>query len=825
MKTLYKTTLRILKYNKKRTFVTILGVILSSILMFGIGLMFSTMRENLLVEARRSGGYQHVTFVNMTPEKMTAFPSDKIDWLVEYQTLETIETINGIANLIAIEDVPAGSFELLSGRLPKKEQEILISSGYQKKNHLPVGSVMELENGRFYQVVGVYKESKIFYYEEKENNQREFFYTYQELSGPRTVALIYQDPKDAYQEIDKVAAKLELPYEMVMGEKQYEGVSINGNLLMLYGSIRDSSKMAMMVCLLIIVLSIFAICCYVVIYNSFSISTAERKKIYGVLKSEGVSYKQLVRATRLEVLIIGIIAISIAFVLSLGLVGVVLFILNKVVHEIGVSPFKVAIYPLFIIISLFFIWATLYISAMAPVYKTVKRSPIELLRQNSDIKIKKKHKLRKNKTKKRPLFGVLGNLAFKNFKRDQKKYKVTIVSLCISLILFMTFGTIIKQLINELNSQERTPGYQIYLYLPYSKHQESILNQIIHLEEIDDIYQKQKVFYYDDQIDPDEKEKGNLIGIVQVEDEVYEAYKKELGLTEDKIIFVNRKPIYHYNEEKSLYEFVRFDPVYPDPTTSTINLSQYIHPFPEIDSDLFPITFDNVFMTEKLPPVEENYTEDNAISWNSIILNEEQYQEFIYTQPSRIQEEATIKHLFIKTDSYKKLDNEIKDILGSLPAEERANITYENINMENYQIHIMILAVKIVLYSITFLIGLVAITNMVNTIHTNMILRSREIAILKSMGLSNRGLRKMVMWEGIYLALKTYLWGIPISLIIVMLIKAFYPISENEVFIFPYDYLLTSLLVIAVVIILTIGYSTKKIGKQNIIETIREDSI
>ena len=86
MKTLYKTTLRILKYNKKRTFVTILGVILSSILMFGIGLMFSTMRENLLVEARRSGGYQHVTFVNMTPEKMTAFPSDKIDWLVEYQT-------------------------------------------------------------------------------------------------------------------------------------------------------------------------------------------------------------------------------------------------------------------------------------------------------------------------------------------------------------------------------------------------------------------------------------------------------------------------------------------------------------------------------------------------------------------------------------------------------------------------------------------------------------------------------------------------------------------------------------------------------------------
>ena len=108
--------------------------------------------------------------------------------------------------------------------------------------------------------------------------------------------------------------------------------------------------------------------------------------------------------------------------------------------------------------------------------------------------------------------------------------KVTIVSLCISLILFMTFGTIIKQLINELNSQERTPGYQIYLYLPYSKHQESILNQISHLEEIDDIYQKQKVFYYDDQIDPDENEKGNLIGIVQVEDEVYEVYKKELAI-------------------------------------------------------------------------------------------------------------------------------------------------------------------------------------------------------------------------------------------------------------------------------------------------------
>ena len=272
-------------------------------------------------------------------------------------------------------------------------------------------------------------------------------------------------------------------------------------------------------------------------------------------------------------------------------------------------------------------------------------------------------------------------------------------------------------------------------------------------------------------------------------------------------------------------EFIRFDSIYPDSTTSTITLSQYIYPLTEIDSSLFPITFNKVFMTEKLPPIEENFTEDSTISWNSIILNEEQYQAFINSQPSQIQEEATIKHLFIQTDSYKKLDNEIKEILGSLPSLEQTNILYENINMENYQIHIMILAVKIVLYSITFLIGLVALTNMVNTIHTNMILRSREIAVLKSMGLSNRGLRKMVMWEGIYLALKTYLWGIPLSLIIVMLIKTFYPLSENEVFIFPYDYLLTSLLGIVVVIILTIGYSTRKIEKQNIIETIREDSI
>ena len=824
MKTLYKTTLRILKYNKKRTFVTILGVILSSILMFGIGLLFSTMRENLLVEARRNSGYQHVIFANMTPDKMNVFHQDKIKWQVEYQLLKTTETSNGIMNLIAIQDISDDTFQLSSGRLPRKEQEILISSGYQKKNHLPLGSVMELD-GHFYQVVGAYEESKIFYYEEKQNNLREFFYTYRELSGPRTLALIYKDPKEAYQEIDSAARALELPYEIVMGEKNYEGVSINSNLLMLYGSIRDSSKMAMMVCLLIVVLTIFAICCYVVIYNSFSISTSERKKLYGVLKSEGASYKQLVKATRLEVFVIGIIATMIGFVISLGLVGIVLLLLNRIVQEIGVSPFKVAIYPLFIVISLFFIWATLYISAMAPIYKTVKRSPIELLRQTSDIKIKKKHKKRKENPKKRPLFGVLGNLAFKNFKRDQKKYKVTIVSLCISLILFMTFGTIIKQLINELDSQERTPGYQIYLFLPYSKHQESMISQISQLEEIDDIYQKQRISYYDDQIEVEERPKGNLIGIVQIEDEEYEKYKKELDLTEDKIIFVNRKPIYRYNEEKRIYEFVRFDPIYPDSTTSTINLSQYIYPYAEIDSALFPITIDNIFMTEKLPPAEENYTDDIAISWNSIILNEEQYQEFILTQSPRIQEDATIKYLFIETDSYKKLDNEIKDILGNLPAEEQENIRYDNINMENYQIHIMILAVKVVLYSITLLIGLVAITNMVNTIHTNMILRSREIAVLKSMGLSNRGLRKMVMWEGIYLGLKTYLWGIPLSLIVVMLIKTFYPISENEEFIFPYDYLFIALLVIIVVIILTIGYSTRKIGKQNIIETIREDSI
>ena len=69
MNILNKLTIKHLKMNKKRTIVTIIGVILSTALMVGIGLLFSTIRDNTIKEIINNNGSQHV-IINMDYDKL-----------------------------------------------------------------------------------------------------------------------------------------------------------------------------------------------------------------------------------------------------------------------------------------------------------------------------------------------------------------------------------------------------------------------------------------------------------------------------------------------------------------------------------------------------------------------------------------------------------------------------------------------------------------------------------------------------------------------------------------------------------------------------------
>ena len=155
---------------------------------------------------------------------------------------------------------------------------------------------------------------------------------------------------------------------------------------------------------------------------------------------------------------------------------------------------------------------------------------------------------------------------------------------------------------------------------------------------------------------------------------------------------------------------------------------------------------------------------------------------------------------------------------------------YYGLTVFNYETYMkqeqrMLLVVKIFLYGFITVITLIGVTNIFNTITTNMILRSKEFAMLKSVGMSSKEFNKMIKLESIMYGAKSLLIGIPIGLLGSYAIFKSFTNSIDFGFIVPWQAIIISVIFVFIIVGLTMKYSLNKINKQNIIETIRQDNI
>ena len=138
----------------------------------------------------------------------------------------------------------------------------------------------------------------------------------------------------------------------------------------------------------------------------------------------------------------------------------------------------------------------------------------------------------------------------------------------------------------------------------------------------------------------------------------------------------------------------------------------------------------------------------------------------------------------------------------------------------------MYLAISIFIYGFIIVITLIGVTNIFNTITTNMRLRSKEFAMLKSIGMTKREFNRMVRLESIFYGLKSLIIGIPLGTIGGYLIfLAFNANNRKYEFIFPWLAILISIVFVFAIVWLIMRFSIAKVQKQNIIETIRKDNI
>ena len=848
MSILNRLTIKNLRLNKKRTIVTIIGIILSTALMVGIGLLFSSFQDLMIRDTIGYSGKYEAKYNDVDLIKLNDIKNKNFTYFYEKPIgFSKIESSNEYKPYMYITSVNREYFDelkLIEGDIPKNENEIVISNHVITNGGLDykVGDIVtftygsrnidgnitlansELVDGEFltnkgthtYKIVGIVDRSNFESY--SASGYTAFTVDVNSDNGNVNLYVMFNKNKNIIKQSEELAKEL-----------NYNGdINYNSTLLALYGESTYGNVMSSMGGMMIIMLSLVSIGCIIVIYNSFAISVMERKKEFGLLSSIGATKRQLSHTVFFEAVVVGVIGIILGILGAYIGIGCVILIINNLISDMLEYKLHLVTNPLFIIIPVIFMIIVIGVSAFIPSRRASKVSPIEAIRQNDDIKINKK-KIRTSKLVLK-LFGIEGEIALKNIKRNKKKYRVTIVSLFISIVLFISFSSYMNYTLNTASSvmgevpydyrisyfgddnnkealdkiNEIVKSSDVKEYVSYSVGNLSIIGNYTYSDEYLDFY---KSAYGDDGIKALNNLKYQSIYILVLDDNSYNKYKKLIGLDKDSIILLNKfKGVSYGNNKRVNYDI---------PVINNGNINIKICNFDDNDEDVDTTKYcnkniNNIFVTNKsFDLIEEfSYMDDFKL-----IVNKKLYD-------SILDGGTDFTQFNIISDNTNNIDKLTKEL------DKYNNVNYINIKESMKQTNNLILVVKILMYGFISLVTLIGVTSVFNTISTSMALRKREFAILRSIGLTRGGFNKMLFFESLFFGMKSLIFALPVSIGVTILIH--YSLSDMmsiSTIIIPWKAIIISIVSVFIIVLLTMMYSSSKIKKHNIIEQIREENI
>ena len=761
MKIMTRLTIKEILNNKKVFILCFISVLLSCILLFTVGLSFSTIRQNQINSVINIYGDHHAVIYNTTTLEKDKLNDDRI---LKYSYIFKIEN-----NLYSISDNFDLSFNL-NGKLPINNSEIIISSNKAYLDNLTIGSSLKIDDKK-YEVVGIYDS-----FELQKLNLDNIVITKEDEINSEAIYFVYlKSYKDIYNNIRDIAINL--------SDSKY---SINNSLLYYFAGADPNSNyvnnsdavyflLTMFMCL------ILAFIIFFIIYNAFSISVNEKKKKYTMYKSIGATPKQILYSVFLESIIVLIIAIPLGFILSLGLISLILFIINSMLEGIATNIYTVSVYPIFILVSLAFILVSTLLATLSIARMAGSINIIEEVRQSKKFKYKKENRLVKK------LFGISGQISANSVKRDRAKYRITTISVVIGIVLFLTATSLLSI---ALYSYEDSYAVSNTVYLSYA---ESDLNNISteyifdYINNLDSV--KDYVFY-----------KSGYYN--------YQTVNNEIGNI--SVIYVDSK---NYEMLKEKYQFDK---------AAVFNI---------LDDDKKAFNQENITLT--LTPTN-SYANQESFDVNAKVINESGFLEDIYPgvfttsiYPIMLLEQEKqidhITHVYLISDDYLKLDQEMQELI-----ENNERIYYLNYPAMYHEQVVLNNCVKLVIYIALGFIAFITAVSIIGTISSNLNLRRKEFAVLKSIGLSNKQFNKMIFYESLMLSLKSLLFGFLIFILIVSIFLRISMINENtfdslldlplSIFIPP---LIVCIIGVIVIVYLSFLIATHKIKKDNIVDILK----
>nr|WP_285852367.1 FtsX-like permease family protein [Robertmurraya korlensis] len=855
-------TIRHLKKNKRRTLVTIIGVIISVAMVTAVMTLGASFLDLLKRQAISMDGEWHVVYKDVNKEQIEIIQSDKETKKLVLSSDLGYAPLEGSQNVykpyLFVKAFSSDGFKqfpvtLSEGRLPENENEMVISDSIESNGKvslkigdqltLPVGNRMfidesgtkveydqqtslqmtegeiseELQNQvtREYTVVGVMK---------RVSWEPTFSPGYTVITYLDDSRLDEIDQVNAVVVLEKVNKSLFKHAEQLAKENNISRVDFNSALLRYHGVTDNDGLNRTLYSLLAIIMSVIMIGSVALIYNAFAISVSERARHLGMLSSVGATKRQKRNSVFFEGIIIGLISIPIGLLSGIVGMGVTFWFINQFLEgALGVSePLKVTITPYSMIGASVISMITIFISTFIPARKASKITAIDAIRQTSDIKLTSKAV----KTSKwiRRMFGLEAEIGLKNLKRNKGRYRVTVFSLVISIVLFLSVSFFTDSLKKSLVLSQGGVNYDIQVGA--DRVSETELADIFgNIQALPDVTSSSVTRRLDlTTLVEKEKVADELKGTLKYEDGKAPYFLVLTGLDEESLkkytdqVGIDVKPL---TDPEHISGIVVDTITYQDGQTGKFIEASGIH---AKVGESIKLMYDDYKAGEKIPLEDLEIaalTEQlpmGGFSYGLGTLNIIVSNQVIDQLMNESIEGSVQPTLFLKSSDPMKTQQEIEEM-------KKPNLSIFNVYQSRQREEQMLMLLSVFTYGFIVLITAISIANIFNTISTGISLRKREFAMLKSVGMTEKGFNKMISYESIFYGLKALLYGLPISLGIMFLIYKGTMNTFTYPFWIPWGSLGICFVSVFVIVSSAMLYSIAKVKKDNIIEVLRQENI
>lgn len=601
------------------------------------------------------------------------------------------------------------------------------------------------------------------------------------------------------------------------------------------------------------------------IYNAFSISVADRTKQFGLLSSIGATRKQLRRMVFTEAVYVSAIGIPLGILAGMLGMGVTFhFIGDKFASIMNFSAFNEAaanvptlrLTATWTAVGIAFAVAfvTVLISAWIPSRRAAKVSAIEAIRQSADVSVKPREVRTSRLTYK--LFKLEGAIASKHFKRSRKSYRATVVSLFMSVVLFIGASSFCTYLTDSVSGVFEGYDYDISGSWEDEATDENgapvtvdgvlaVLSNVSGVTNAsgvryvtsdcyinwDDLTPKaQEAFsYYDPAVWEGEGKPTYTVRLYGVDDETFRRYLKEQRLSEgDFFDLANPRAVVMselsaFNAQAGRQEKVTL--LREDVTSFTVHaLSKVLY---EAFQEQEYADIEEADAAYEASHVDIELTIGAHVETLPFGLNSADVYEIKAVYPLSVLE-ACYGDLYVSNRVYFKTENHQTVYAALLDEANRAGFdTLELVDsyaMNETEMD-LVLIIKVFSYGFITLISLIALANVFNTISTNIFLRRREFAMLKSVGMTQRGFNRMMNFECLLYGVKSLMYGLPVALGLTYLMYLSVDASYETKFYMPWVPVVIAVGSVFLVVFATMMYAMSRVRRDNPIDALKSENL